>query len=790
VKRARGNQNGLMLEARVERRGMPQAVAGLLLALWCLMFFPAAVAAGHELPYYPSYYPQEIRIESIDASAAATLLQKSAIHAYIGGDPFLGTKPPANIAAAASFGAYLVVTFNPTSPALPDGERRCSAASQLFGALERAQTSYRVHPYPVTPYHMDYLHHFDRFEAARQAHHERLAQTTGADDQMVSVRVSALPTGLILPSNWRAADLAWDTVIETIEISKLLADDLSSVNGWQGPPWLKEGWYHAYRLLAPHLTDDTARSLVEDIYGRLTNGHYQGQEQRFNLERQLVSLLTQSCDRVVVGYTVKQEYYSADFSAGIENIALDAQAGLNSAIFMRTVKLKDFPWNGWLRLGLEAKPQAAWNPIGGFSDAAGRLIWGALGDPALLPAPHNSTWMANRFSPNIAVSSTDAAGMRVPPDALLPEPTQGFLQPVGEATRASVKLTYRGLTSVFHDGTSMTVADLLYPYSMAARWGTRRSVNLPDYDPAIEASTTFMQQKLAGVRVLSVEQEAKVFGELKLTQDVPVVEVYLKEISPDFPHLVAVAPPWSTLPWHLRVLMEAAVQRGFAAFSAAEAQRRGMLWLDLVRDQRLKEQLFALVADFEVQGYRPEALQALVSKAEARQRWGALKSFAIARGHFLVTNGPYVLDKWDDSAVVLQVFRDLSYPLGIGSYDKYAFPPRALITKLEARHHRLELSAELEKAEKAQRSYHLVREPLGNQAMVGVYRVKPVATYIVLSPQGEVLKAGSAAYAGDGIFAIELQGKVPPGHYTVLSTIYVNDNAIEPDIRMVSLQVE
>ena len=47
---------------------MPQAVAGLLLALWCLMFFPAAVAAGHELPYYPSYYPQEIRIESIEAS--------------------------------------------------------------------------------------------------------------------------------------------------------------------------------------------------------------------------------------------------------------------------------------------------------------------------------------------------------------------------------------------------------------------------------------------------------------------------------------------------------------------------------------------------------------------------------------------------------------------------------------------------------------------------------------------------------------------------------------------------
>jgi hypothetical protein len=82
-----------------------------------------------------------------------------------------------------------------------------------------------------------------------------------------------------------------------------------------------------------------------------------------------------------------------------------------------------------------------------------------------------------------------------------------------------------------------------------------------------------------------------------------------------------------------------------------------------------------------------------------------------------------------------------------------------------------------------------VREPLGNQSMVGVYRVKPVAKYVVLSPQGEVLKTATAPYAGDGIFAIELQGKVPPGRYTVLTTIYVNDNYTEPDVKMVLYEV-
>jgi hypothetical protein len=768
---------------------MPRAVAILLMAVWFITLSHTAAYPGHELPYYPSYYPQEIRIESIEPGAAATLLQKSALHAYVGADPFPSEQIPANVSAAASLGSYLVVTFNPTSATLPDRERRCAAASRLRRALEGAPAPYRVHSYPVTPYHMDYLHHFDAIDSVRQAHQDRADDAIGLVGDRMKVQAQGQLAETVLPSSWRATDNTRDAVLEEIDIGTLVAEDLTNTNGWQGPLWLKEGWYHAYRLLISHLTDATAKPTVAALYRQLTNGDYRGPEERLNLERKLVSLLASGCERVVVGYTVKREYYSADFSAGIENIGCDAHAGFNSPIFLRTVKLKDFPWNGWLKLGIQARPSAAWNPIGGFTDAAGRLIWYAVGDPALLLAPHQSTWMANRFSPNIAVAGTAGESFGVPRGTALPEPSSGLWQEVGEGQRASVKLTYRGLMSDFHDGTPMAVADLLYPYSMAVRWGTRGSANPLVYDSFIDGATAVMRTKLAGVKVLRVEQEAKGIGELKLTQQVPVIEIYLNDISPDFPHIAAVAPPWSALPWHLIVLMEEAVSRGLAAFSTAEAQHRGVAWLDLVRDQRLKDQLLALVADFEVQGYRPEALRNLASDAEARQRWGALKSFYLAHNHFLVTNGPYVLDKWDESAVVLRVFRDLSYPLGVGSYDKYAFPPRALIAKLEVRHDRLEIAAELEKVEKAQRSYHVVREPLGNQSLVGIYRVKPMVKYVMLAPQGEVLKVGTAPYAGDGIFTIELQGKVPPGRYTVLTTIYVNDNSIEPDVRMVSYEV-
>jgi hypothetical protein len=67
-------------------------------------------------------------------------------------------------------------------------------------------------------------------------------------------------------------------------------------------------------------------------------------------------------------------------------------------MFLRTVKLKDFPWNGWLQLGIEQRPHAAWNPIGGFTDPFGRLMRSAVADPAAIPSPYEAVWLPNRFS--------------------------------------------------------------------------------------------------------------------------------------------------------------------------------------------------------------------------------------------------------------------------------------------------------------------------------------------------------------------------------------------------------
>lgn len=367
----------------------------LLLSAALTVLAPAE--AGHELPVYPSYYPHEIRIQVVDPASAAALLQDARIHAYLGGDSTFGGKAPATVSDVEFLGSYLMLTSNPASRLLSSKNTRCASMGAMVHGLAAAQGAFVYHPYPVTPYDMDYLHHFDLAHAAKERYRHTPGQGRAAVKPPLKVNAKGQLAERLVGSRWEKAGKAWDVKLEEIDAADLIGSRTTNLDGWLGPPWLKEGWFHAYLMLADGLSDADARQMADSILQRLQRGDYDGLKDKLNLERRLVTLLTQSCNRLIVGYTVKREYFNSEFSAGIENIAYDSHTGFNSPLFIRTVKLKDFPWNGWLRLGVAQRPSAAWNPIGGFTDPVGRLIWSAVGDPALLPAPYGGSWVVNRI---------------------------------------------------------------------------------------------------------------------------------------------------------------------------------------------------------------------------------------------------------------------------------------------------------------------------------------------------------------------------------------------------------
>jgi hypothetical protein len=372
----------------------------------------------------------------------------------------------------------------------------------------------------------------------------------------------------------------------------------------------------------------------------------------------------------------------------------------------------------------------------------------------------------------------------VPADAVIPEPGTGRLRAVGPGRTARLALTFRALGSAFHDGTRTTVADLLYPYVFAWRWSARDGPDGASYDPAVDAATAFFRERLVGVRVVGVDPTSKSisFGDVTFARELLIVELYADLGSDDPEQAAALAPPWSTLPWTVIALMEEAVRRGWAAFSPVEAARRGVEWLDLARSPGLTARLADMVAKFARDGYRPVGLEDLVTAEEARARWAALGAFYRAHGHFLVTNGPYQLKNWSAEAVTLEAFRDLSYPLGVGSFDALPIPRRAFITRIERADEGLKLSVEVETVMKFQRSYRIIREPLAATPTTGASRPVLVCRYFVLAADGNVALAGTGRLAADATFRLELKGKLAPGDYTVQAAVYVGSNAMNPEI--------
>ena len=235
--------------------------------------------------------------------------------------------------------------------------------------------------------------------------------------------------------------------------------------------------------------------------------------------------------------------------------------------------------------------------------------------------------------------------------------------------------------------------------------------------------------------------------------------------------------------------MEEAVTRGWAAFSEAEAKRRGVEWLDIVRSEPMKKRLAGLVAEFEREGFVPAALKGAVSPEEARKRWSALRIFHGERGHFLATNGPYIIREWSDAATVLDVFRDFSYPLGVGSYDSYAMPRHAYVAKVEPHEEGLRVFAEFERMQKAMRSFRLLREPLRSNKPQGLGMRIPECRFVVVSAEGAVVLAGQGKLRDDGTFILGLKGKLEPGAYTVLATLVMSGNTMNAEIKRIPYTV-
>src|SRR5439155_738276 len=114
------------------------------------------------------------------------------------------------------------------------------------------------------PYHGDYLYHYDRAVDAQRA--------VAAD------ATTAWPTALTIDASGTAARLmpgapvvvegGGQAVLEEVRLDSLVPETALPLAGRPAPPWSREGWFHAYRLMAGAVSDPQVRTQAAGPYHR------------------------------------------------------------------------------------------------------------------------------------------------------------------------------------------------------------------------------------------------------------------------------------------------------------------------------------------------------------------------------------------------------------------------------------------------------------------------------------------------------------------------------------------
>jgi hypothetical protein len=176
-------------------------------ALICLSLLSAGspTSAGHGVVSTPSFYPHEIAIDTIDPAAAASQLKKNSLHAYIGSTPGFSGDIPDDLKMVESLDAFLVLTFNTASAKFKLPGQRCAVARGILAGFTEPPQNTVVHPYPITPFHSDYLHHLDRIEEAKAR-----VQVQAALDLALRFRAKGSRARALVQSRWALNDDNWD----------------------------------------------------------------------------------------------------------------------------------------------------------------------------------------------------------------------------------------------------------------------------------------------------------------------------------------------------------------------------------------------------------------------------------------------------------------------------------------------------------------------------------------------------------------------------------------------------
>jgi len=417
--------------------------------------------------------------------------------------------------------------------------------------------------------------------------------------------------------------------------------------------------------------------------------------------------------------------------AGVEGITQDLAAGPRGLWGLRSAFKtgRDELTVGHLWVWTE---RTTWNPVGGFGDVYSNDIWRHLQDPAVWNDPFTGIPAPFRIGYEVDTAGPEGA-LDVPADAIMWNAQRGRWTNVGEEVTATSKVVYdysKFFQAPWHHGQPISMADVLY--SIYQGFDLSYNPDKAKIETVIATTARPFLDTIKGYRVLDENR----------------IEAYVDFWHFEQNYIASYGiPAGLSTPWEMLYAMDELVfgQRR-AAYSDTAAARYNVPWISLVldRDARLVRKamldlrrletiptdVFTLpTADGEI---------VLTSSEEGVERYTAVLEWFDEKGHMVISNGPFMLERYDPPAqfAELVAFRDESYPFTAS--DLYRGLPD-LIEYVEIEAPPIELGADFEVT--------LTLEGPGNLSMR--YLMIDTAT-------GEIIQQGDAETLDPNWFAIRM----------------------------------
>ncbi len=440
--------------------------------------------------------------------------------------------------------------------------------------------------------------------------------------------------------------------------------DFASVNSMNAP-WLGNmpGWQELGFWQYSH-------SQLDTLGKQLFRGEFSSLSERNEIYRRMTELGLDESVRIWLVTAVN----SFPARKEVKGISRDPVAGLRSPWTLREAYIpgqKDLTV-GHLWVWTE---RTTWNPVGGFGDVYSVDLWRCLHDPPIWNHPFTGIPQPMRLDYKI-VTAGPKNKLEVPSDAVMWNSDTDRWKFVGSGVQAVSKVTFdysRYFQSTWHHGQPITMADIFYSIAQG-------------YELAYDRDKTRIEVALG----VTSRPYLETFRGFRLVDD-KSLEVYV-----DYWHfeknLIASysSPAGVNMPWEIVAAMDDLVfSQRRAAYSDTAASRFNVAWISLVmdRDARMVERT---LRRFEKESSVPEGYfrvgsENLVSREAALERYRAALQWFKDKGHLVVSNGPFFLERYDPPAQYAELiaFRDKGYPFKPGDWD-FGSPPVIEIERIDS----------------------------------------------------------------------------------------------------------